>query len=57
MLGLFRPFEQHVGPSIVTAGVQYLVVLLGWMLKFVLGISLYFIRNTQSLIRPKLLLN
>jgi hypothetical protein len=33
MLGLFRPLEENVGPSILTVGALCFVVLLGFMLK------------------------
>jgi hypothetical protein len=34
MLGLFRPVEEYVGPSILTVGALRFVVLLGRMLTF-----------------------
>jgi hypothetical protein len=37
MLGLFRPLEKYVGPSILTVGALCFVVLLGCMLKFSLA--------------------
>jgi hypothetical protein len=34
MLGLFRPLEDCVGPSILTVGALPSVVFLGWVFKF-----------------------
>jgi hypothetical protein len=34
MLCLFRPLEENIGPSILTVGAIYFIVLSGCMLKF-----------------------
>jgi hypothetical protein len=46
MLGLFRPLEEYVGPSILTVGALCFVVLLGCMLTFSLeSVCLPFVKR------------